>query len=203
MRSCKGLLLGLIAAAAAGCRADESAAPAAAAGATMHQETAGPPPAGFYALAWSTLEGAPAELAAYSGKVALVVNVASQCGLTPQYAGLEALHDELAPRGLVVLGFPCNDFGGQEPGSPEEIRAFCTQRFQVSFPMFAKVQTKAGEGQSELYRHLHAQTGRLPDWNFGKYVVGRDGRVRAYFGPRVQPDDAALRAELEAALAEG
>lgn len=159
-------------------------------------------PATVYDLSLPLLSGEPAELAAHRGQVALVVNVASACGLTPQYAGLQALHEELAARGFTVLGFPCNDFGGQEPGTPEQIQAFCDARYAVTFPLYSKVVTKAGPDQSPLYAHLQKASGALPDWNFGKYLVARDGRVLAYFGPRTAPDDPALRAAIDGALAE-
>ena len=156
----------------------------------------------FYDLSAPLLTGEPAELSQYRGKVVLVVNVASECGLTPQYAGLQKLHAELEPRGFTVLGFPSNDFGGQEPGSPAEIAAFCDSRYQVTFPMHAKVQTKAGAGQSPVYTHLDAATGDLPSWNFGKYLIARDGRVLGYYGSRIAPNDTDLRKAIDAALAE-
>src|SRR5512138_3542279 len=110
----------------------------------------------FYSLKTTTLENEPADLAQYAGKVTLVVNVASQCGFTPQYKGLEALHEELAPKGFSVLGFPSNDFGGQEPGEAQEIRSFCQKNYGVSFPMFSKLVTKAGQQQSPIYAFLGA-----------------------------------------------
>jgi glutathione peroxidase len=154
----------------------------------------------FYDLKVTTLAGQPADLAAYRGKVALVVNVASQCGYTPQYAGLEKLYRELEPRGVVVLGFPSNDFGGQEPGSPEEIATFCKRTYDVTFPMFAKVVTRAGADQSPVYAFL-GESGSLPQWNFSKYVVDRNGKVEAFFPSRVAPDAPELRAAIEKALA--
>jgi glutathione peroxidase len=157
----------------------------------------------FYTLSTRGLEGDDAPLARYEGNVALVVNVASACGLTPQYEGLEALHKEFAPRGFTVLAFPSNDFGGQEPGSPAEIRAFCDSRYGVTFPLFEKVQTKPGPGQSPVYAHLGAEAGALPGWNFGKYLIGRDGKVLRYFDPRTTPQDPALRGAIEQALAAG
>ena len=108
----------------------------------------------FYDLKTQTLEGAPADLSAYRGKVTLVVNVASACGYTPQYAGLQKLHAELKDRGFAVLGFPSNDFGAQEPGSATEIRKFCSSKYAVDFPLFQKVVTKAGQGQSDIYATL-------------------------------------------------
>jgi len=140
------------------------------------------------------------DLGAYQGKVSLVVNVASECGYTPQYAGLQELYAQMKDRGLVVLGFPCNDFGGQEPGSPAQIRSFCTERYEVTFPMFEKVRTKAGEGQSEVYAVLGEAAGELPSWNFGKYLVGKDGRVLAYFPSGVTPESTELREAIVAAL---
>ena len=154
----------------------------------------------FYALQTTTLQGRPANLADYAGKVTLVVNVASQCGYTPQYAGLEKLYRELAPKGVVILGFPSNDFGGQEPGTGEEIGQFCQKNYGVTFPMFAKVVTKAGPDQSPVYAFL-GESGMLPQWNFSKYVVDRDGKVEAFFPSRVAPDAPDLRAAIEKALA--
>jgi glutathione peroxidase len=155
----------------------------------------------LYDLKVTTLAGQPADMAAYRGKVALVVNVASQCGFTPQYAGLETLYRELAPKGLVVLGFPSNDFGGQEPGSADQIQQFCKRTYDVTFPMFAKVVTKAGPGQSPVYTFL-GESGSLPQWNFGKYVIDKNGKVTAYFPSRVTPDAPELRAAIEKALAQ-
>ncbi|MCX6549611.1 MAG: glutathione peroxidase [Acidobacteria bacterium] len=149
----------------------------------------------------TTLAGQPADLGAYRGKVALVVNVASQCGYTPQYAGLEKLYREMAPKGMVILGFPSNDFGGQEPGTPEEIQTFCKRSYDVTFPLFAKVVTKAGADQSPVYAFL-GETGNLPQWNFSKYVVDTHGKVVAFFPSRVTPDAPELRAAIEKALAQ-
>ena len=148
-----------------------------------------------------TLEGAPVSLEKWSGKVVLVVNTASECGYTPQYAGLEALHDELGSRGFEVLGFPCNDFGGQEPGDAQAIRKFCGERYDVSFPLFEKVQVKPGEGQAPLYAWLRESTGQVPTWNFCKYLVGKDGRVVGFWSSKTAPDAPELRAAIETALA--
>lgn len=137
---------------------------------------------------------------AHAGKVLLVVNTASQCGYTDQYAGLEALHQRLAGRGFAVLGFPSNDFRGQEPGSEEAIAAFCTNMYGVRFPMYEKV-VVTGEQATGLYRDLAAATGVAPRWNFHKYLVGRDGRVLAQFASAVTPDDPALLAAIDRALA--
>lgn len=166
-----------------------------------HAAAGGPVPEGsFYALKTTTLQGQPADLSQYAGKVALVVNVASQCGLTPQYAGLQKLYDELKDKGFVVLGFPSNDFGGQEPGTAQEIEGFCRKNYGVSFPMFSKLVTKAGPEQSAIYAHL-GQTGSLPTWNFAKYVVDKQGKVVRFFASKVTPDDPELRATIDAALA--
>lgn len=157
-------------------------------------------PMNLHSLKTTFLDGAPADLAAYRGKVVLVVNVASECGYTPQYAGLQKLHTELKDRGFAVLGFPSNDFGGQEPGTPQQIRDFCTTKYKVDFPLFAKVQTKAGAGQSPVYALLGEATGKLPNWNFCKYLVGKDGKPISFHPSKVAPDDAQLRAAIEAAL---
>ena len=154
----------------------------------------------FYDLKTSSLDGKPADLAAYKGKVAVVVNVASKCGYTPQYAGLEKLYGEMKDKGVVVLGFPSNDFGGQEPGSAEEIATFCRLTYGVSFPMFSKVVTKAGADQSPIYSFL-GSSGNLPGWNFSKYVVDRKGRVVAFFPSKVTPDAPDLRDAIAKALA--
>jgi glutathione peroxidase len=148
----------------------------------------------------TALDGAAVDLQTYKGKVVLVVNVASKCGYTPQYSELEKVWKEFKDRGLVVIGFPCNDFGGQEPGSSSEIRDFCTKNYGVTFPMMSKVQTKAGAGQSEIYAFLSAGTGKLPSWNFGKYLVGRDGKPVAFYGSGVNPTGDELRKAIEQAL---
>ena len=154
----------------------------------------------FYSLETTTLTGKPAPLAQYAGKVTLVVNVASQCGLTPQYAGLQKLYDEMKGRGLEVLGFPSNDFGAQEPGSPEEIATFCEKNYGVTFPMFSKVVTKAGGDQSPVYTFL-GRSGSLPSWNFGKYLIGKDGQIVGVFSSKLAPDAKELRDAIEGALA--
>jgi len=147
-----------------------------------------------------TLEGESVSLDRWRGKVVLVVNTASECGYTPQYAGLEALHRELGSRGFEVLGFPSNDFGGQEPGTAGEIRAFCTERFQVTFPMFEKVSVKAGSSQVPLFAWLQASTGQAPSWNFCKYLVGRDGKPIRFWSSKTTPDDPELRTAIESAI---
>lgn len=154
----------------------------------------------FYDLKLPSLEGDTVDLSAYRGKVTLVVNVASQCGYTPQYSGLEKLHRELSAKGFSVLGFPSNDFGGQEPGDAKEIRKFCSVNYDVTFPVFSKVVTRAGASQSPAYAYL-GRSGHLPAWNFAKYVVGKDGRVVAFFPTRVPPESPELRAAVDKALA--
>lgn len=156
--------------------------------------------ASFYDLKTQTLLGKPADLSIYKGKVSLVVNVASFCGFTPQYEGLEKLNRELAPKGVIVLGFPSNDFGEQEPGSPEEIVEFCKRTYDVTFPMFAKVVTGQGRDQSPIYRFLGA-SGHLPAWNFAKYVIDKNGKVVAFFPSEVTPESPQLRNAIAKALA--
>lgn len=148
-----------------------------------------------------TLEGAAAPLSQWNGKVVLVVNTASACGYTKQYAGLEKLHAEYAARGFAVLGFPCNDFGGQEPGDAAEIRTFCTDKFQVTFPLYEKVSVKAGAEQAPLYTWLGEKTGQLPSWNFCKYLIGKDGQPIQFWSSKVPPEAAELRSAIDAALA--
>ncbi|MFO8153163.1 glutathione peroxidase [Thioalkalivibrio sp.] len=150
------------------------------------------------------LDGRQEDLADYRGEVLLVVNVASECGFTPQYEGLQALQDDYAEQGFRVLGFPCNQFGGQEPGGPEEIAEFCSSRFGVDFPMFAKIEVNGGDTHP-VYRFLKkAAPGALGTtgikWNFTKFLVGRDGRVIERFAPSSRPET--LRAAIERALAE-
>jgi len=154
----------------------------------------------FYDLTLPSLEGDPVDMSVYRGKVTLVVNVASNCGYTPQYAGLEELHRDLSPKGFAVLGFPSNDFGGQEPGSAKDIRKFCSLNYGVTFPMFRKVVTRPGPSQSPAYAFL-GRSGALPGWNFCKYVIGKDGQVAAYFPSRVTPGSPELRAAIDKALA--
>lgn len=151
-----------------------------------------------------TLSGEPALLAEHKGKALLLVNVASKCGLTPQYAGLEALHEEFADRGFAVLGFPCNQFGGQEPGTAEEIETFCSTTYGVTFPMYEKLEVN-GPGRHPLYELLTA----FPDdegvtgdvhWNFEKFLVSPEGGIVRRFRPLVTPEDEVLRAAVEAQL---
>jgi glutathione peroxidase len=152
----------------------------------------------FYALAATDLHGSVVDLAAYTGTVVLVVNVASECGLAFQYPGLEALHRQYRDRGFAVLAFPSNDFW-QEPGGTAEIERTCSLH-DVSFPVFAKVGVRPGAGQSPVYSHL-TRSGHSPLWNFAKYLVGRDGRVREFFGSLVTPGAPELHQAIRAALA--
>jgi len=153
-------------------------------------------------IPFSTMEGKPASLKEYAGKVVLVVNVASRCGNTPQYSALEKLYRELGPRGFVILGFPCNDFGGQEPGSNQEIKEFCTTKYDVTFPVMDKIHVK-GTDQAPLYAALTGPGAKFPGdvkWNFGKFLIGRDGQVLARFEPSDKPDSPRILSELDAAL---
>jgi len=158
----------------------------------------------LYDVPLTTLSGELASLADYEGKALLLVNVASQCGLTPQYAGLEALHARLEGQGFAVLGFPCNQFMGQEPGTSEEIATFCSATYGVTFPMFSRLEVNGAE-QHPLYAQLSAATdakGEAGDvqWNFEKFLISPTGEVVGRFRPKVEPDDPALVAAVEAQL---
>jgi glutathione peroxidase len=153
----------------------------------------------------TTIDGQTKKLSDFKGKTLLVVNVASRCGLTPHYTGLEQLYRQFESKGLAVLGFPCNDFGAQEPGTETEIKEFCESRYDVTFPLFAKVHVK-GDEQAPLFKYLTAQP-TAPDgageirWNFAKFVVGSDGKVRARFAPTVEPLSPELVTAVEESLA--
>ena len=151
-----------------------------------------------------SLDGKDVDLSKYQGKVVLIVNVASKCGLTGQYEQLQELHEKYAEKGLAVLGFPCNQFLCQEPGTAEEIKEFCRVNYGVTFDMFAKVKVN-GKGACDLYKTLTAldtkPVGRKISWNFEKFIVGRDGEVVARFSPRTKPDDPKLLKVIEAELA--
>jgi glutathione peroxidase len=138
----------------------------------------------------------------YRGKVMLIVNVASQCGYTPQYTGLQADYDKYAMKGFVILGFPCNQFGMQEPGTSEQISTFCTQMYGITFPMFAKIDVN-GASADPIYNWLKAQPGGAGDitWNFNKFLIGRDGKLIKRYDSPVTPEDPGLIADIEAALA--
>ncbi|MBM3692697.1 MAG: glutathione peroxidase [Actinobacteria bacterium] len=157
-----------------------------------------------YEVDIAAIDGTRGALAPQAGRVTLVVNVASKCGLTPQYAGLEAVHERYADRGFAVVGVPCNQFLGQEPGTPEEIVEFCTSTYGVTFPLTEKIEVN-GDGRHPLYSVLteagdaEGHTGDIR-WNFEKFLVGRDGSVVGRFGPQVEPEDPALLAAIDAAL---
>jgi glutathione peroxidase len=150
----------------------------------------------------TALDGHEQDLADYQGKVVLVVNTASQCGLTPQFSGLESLYEKYVDEGLVVLGFPCNQFAGQEPGNADEIGAFCQQNYGVSFPMFDKIEVN-GENTHPLYQWLKTEKGGILGdaikWNFTKFLVGRDGQVIKRYSPTTEPEK--IASDIEDALA--
>lgn len=148
------------------------------------------------------IDGADVDLGAYRGKVVLIVNVASRCGATPQYAGLQGLYEKYRDKGFVVLGFPANDFGAQEPGNEAEIKEFCSTKYGVTFPMFAKITVK-GPQKATLYKVLTetADPSGEVGWNFEKFLIGKDGTIAGRFKTRVSPEDPELTAAIEAALA--
>jgi len=151
----------------------------------------------------NTIEGKPTTLADYKGKVVLLVNVASKCGLTPQYTALRSLHEKYQDKGFTVIGVPCNDFGRQEPGSSNEIVEFCSERYNVSFPLMEKIHVKGAE-QHPLYARLTGKDAEFPGeikWNFGKFLIGKDGKVLKRFEPRTKPDSEEVVKAIEAALA--
>lgn len=150
------------------------------------------------------IDGNERDLAEFKGKVALLVNVASRCGYTPQYEGLEALHRQFGPQGLAVLGLPSNDFGAQEPGTEAEIKSFCSTRYHVTFPLFSKVRV-VGKEKHELYEWLAGSSSPAGDvrWNFEKFLVGKDGNVVARFGSGTAPSSAELVGAIERALGPG
>ncbi len=158
--------------------------------------------AAIYAIAVTGIDGKPKKLDEYRGKVLLIVNVASQCGFTPQYKGLEALYEQLGPRGLEILGFPCNQFGAQEPGSEQEIAQFCELNYGVTFPLFAKIEVN-GAAAAPLYQYLKkAKPGLLGSeaikWNFTKFLVDRKGAVVERYAPNTEPE--AIAADIEKLL---
>lgn len=158
--------------------------------------------ASLHELKVKTLEGKDADLKDYAGKVTLVVNVASQCGLTGQYAGLQKIYDKYKAQGFEILAFPSGDFGGQEFSDAKQIREFCTTRYSVTFPMFEKCRVKTGDGQSEVFAMLGTKTGELPGWNFGKYIVSRDGKTAQFFASSTSPESGRFVEALETALKE-
>ena len=159
--------------------------------------------ASLHDIAVKDIDGKDTSLSAYKGKVLLIVNVASKCGLTPQYKPLEAIHEKYKDKGLTVLGFPCNQFGGQEPGSNEQIKEFCSTKYNVSFPLFDKIDVN-GPKRHPLYTSLAGKDSPFPGdikWNFNKFLIGRDGKIIKRFEPRTTPDSPEVTAAIEAALA--
>lgn len=170
---------------------------------TIAQITIAESKSSLYSIPLKDIDGKETSLKAYQGKVLLVVNVASQCGLTPQYKAIEALHRKYKDKGFSVLGFPCNDFGAQEPGSAQEIKDFCSKNYDVSFPMFTKLHVK-GDDQHLLYAALTGQESPFPGdikWNFGKFLIGKDGKILKRFEPQTKPDSPEVLEAIEAALA--
>jgi len=158
----------------------------------------------IYDFTLSSIDGQPAPLSAFKGKVVLLVNVASRCGFTPQYTALESIYEKYKDRGLVIVGIPANNFGLQEPGTNQEIKTFCSSKYNVTFPMMAKVSVK-GNDQAPLYRFLtdktaHPETGGDIQWNFTKFLIGMDGRILARFEPDVTPDSPQITSAIEKAL---
>lgn len=155
---------------------------------------------GLYSFTLNSIDGKPAPLAEYKGKLILLVNVASQCGYTPQYSALESIYEKYKDRGFVILGFPANNFGAQEPGTNEEIKTFCTRKYNVTFPMYAKISVK-GADQAPLYSYLTKETGSgitgEIKWNFTKFLVDRDGKVIQRFEPAVTPDSKEVTSAIE------
>lgn len=157
----------------------------------------------LYDIPLKDIDGKPTSLADYKGKVLLIVNVASECGNTPQYAALEAMQKKYESQGFTVLGFPCNDFAGQEPGSADQIKEFCSKNYSVTFPLFEKLHVKGPE-QHPLYAALTGKDSPVPgpiDWNFAKFVIGRDGKIITRFKASVKPDTQQVTSAVEAAIA--
>jgi glutathione peroxidase len=159
----------------------------------------------IYDYTLNSIDGQPAPLAAYRGHVVMLVNVASRCGFTPQYTALEAIYEKYKDRGFVIVGIPANNFGSQEPGTNQEIKTFCSSKYNVTFPMMAKVSLK-GDDKTPLYQYLtdkaaSPKTGGEIQWNFTKFLVGADGQIVARFEPKVTPDSPEVTAAIEKALA--
>lgn len=164
-------------------------------------------PASVYDFTVNDIDGKPVDLSKYKGKVVMIVNVASKCGNTPQYANLEKLFEEKKDKGFVILGFPANEFGKQEPGTNEQIKEFCTSTYDVKFDMFSKIVVK-GEGQAPLYKYLtskdaNPKTAGNIKWNFEKFLIDRDGKIVARFEPKVKPDTKEVLAAIDAELEKG
>ncbi len=153
----------------------------------------------IHEITMNNIDGQATPLASMKGKAVLVVNVASQCGYTPQYAGLQALYEKYKGQGLVIIGVPANNFGGQEPGTNEDIKQFCSRKYSVTFPIMAKVSVK-GDDKTPLYQYLTSTTGGEVKWNFTKFLVGKDGKPVQRFESGVSPDSPELAAAIEKAL---
>lgn len=158
-----------------------------------------PAASNVHAFTLNSIDGKPVSLADYKGKVVLIVNVASKCGFTPQYTGLESLYEKYKDQGFVIVGVPANNFGSQEPGTNEEIATFCSRKYNVSFPMMAKVSVK-GDDITPLYQYLTTAKGGDVKWNFTKFLIGKDGQIAARFESAVKPDAPELTAAVETAL---
>lgn len=157
----------------------------------------------LYDIPLKDIDGKPTSLNAYKGKVLLIVNVASFCGNTPQYKPLEAMQKKYETQGFTILGFPCNDFASQEPGTADQIKEFCTSKYDVTFPLFEKLHVK-GADQHPLYAQLTGKDSPFPgdvDWNFAKYLISRDGKIVAHFKSKVQPDSTEVVSAVEAEIA--
>ena len=157
----------------------------------------------IYDINLKDIDGRDTTLAAYKGKTVLIVNVASRCGYTKQYTGLQAIHEKYKDKGFVVLGFPCNQFGGQEPGTNEEIKKFCSSKFNVTFPLFDKIEVN-GEHRHPLYVKLAGKDSAFPGdikWNFNKFLIGKDGKIVGRFESQVTPDSEDLTKAIAAAIA--
>lgn len=166
--------------------------------------SAADPPKSVHEFKMKSLEGKEVDLSKYKGKVLVIVNVASQCGATPQYAQLQEIFEKYGPQGVEVLGFPCNQFGKQEPGTAKEIREFCSSNYDVTFDMFAKIDVN-GENSDHLYKFLTSKEATPEDagpvkWNFEKFLVGKDGKVVSRFRTKIRPDDPKVLSALEAEL---
>jgi len=154
---------------------------------------------GVYQFTMNSIDGKATPLAEFKGKVTMIVNVASRCGYTPRYSALEAVYEKYKDRGFVIAGFPANNFGGQEPGSNEEIKQFCSAKYNVKFPMFAKISV-LGSDEAPLYRYLTGTGGGEIEWNFTKFLIDRQGQVIARFESAVEPDSPEAIAAIEKAL---